>query len=108
MAFMEKKDIKFENYPDFLLAETLEELFASVRSKKGKEYSKSLMINLHSGLNRFLTLPPNSCVINLMRNENFQNANLVFKGKLHENKRMGLDTSQPKSDIAQEDLKKTL
>ena len=101
-----KKDTKFKDYPDFLLAETLQEFFASVKNKKGENYSKSSMVNLRSGLNWFLIYPPNSRVINLMKNDTFQNANLIFKGKIRENKKKGLDTSQPKTDIAQDDVKK--
>ena len=41
-----------------------------------------------------------------MENEVFQNANQVFKGKLHRNKKEGLDISKPRSDIDPEDLEK--
>ena len=41
-----------------------------------------------------------------MHNEVFQHANLVFKGHLHKSKQEGNDVSQPRSDIAQEDLNK--
>ena len=41
-----------------------------------------------------------------MWNDTLQNANLVFKGKLRENKKMGLDVSQPKTYIEQEYLNK--
>ena len=101
-----KKDPNFEDYPDILLAETLREFFGSVKSKQGKEYSKSSMINLRSGLNRYLTYPPNSRIINLMHNDIFQRANLVFKGRLRKNKQEGNDVSQPRSDIAPDDLAK--
>ena len=101
-----KKDILFEHYDDILLAETLREFFGSVKNKKGEEYSKSSMINLRAGLNRFLRNPPNKRIINLMENEVFQNANQVFKGKLRRNKKQGLDISKPRSDIDPEDLEK--
>ena len=101
-----KKDPLFEHYDDIIFAETLHEFFRSFKSKAGKDYSKSSMINLRFGLNRFLRLPPNSRVINLMRNDVFQNANQVFKGKLCQIKKSGNDKSEPRSDIAQADLDK--
>ena len=64
------------------------------------------MINLRAGLNRFLRLPPNNRIINLMHNEIFQNANQVFKGQLRRAKNEGKDTSAPRTDIAPEDLEK--
>ena len=89
-----------------MLAETLREFFRLVKNKAGKDYSKSSMINLRSGLNQFLILPPNSRIINLMKNDVFLNANQVFKGKLQKIKKDGNDKSEPRSDIAQPDLNK--
>ena len=100
------KDPLFEHYHDILLTETLREFFASVRTKKGEDYSKSSMINLRAGLSRFLRLPPNKRIINLMQDDIFQGANNVFKGKLQRNKKEGNDVSQPSSDILPEDLDK--
>ena len=91
-------DTNFETFPDKELA----------RSKHGKRYSKSGMINLQSGINRHLQLPPHNRIINIMHNEEFQNANTTFKGHLREKKEMGLDTSEPKKAIAKHDLEKSL
>lgn len=64
------------------------------------------MINLRAGLNRYLQNPPNNRIINLMKNDTFQNANKVFTGQLRANKQAGHDTSKPKSAILQQDLEK--
>ena len=61
-----------------------------MRTKKGKEYSKSGLVNIRSGLNRHLQYPPHSRSINLMRDLQFHKANKVFKGQLRTNKRAGL------------------
>ena len=82
------------------------EFFGSVKNKSGKDYSKSSMINLRSGLNRYLRFLPNNCIINLMQNDVFQHANMVFKGRLRKSKKEGNDVSQPISDISPEDLDK--
>ena len=101
-----KKDVNFEHYEDNILAQTLREFFASVRTKNGKIYSRSSMINLRAGLNRYLRSPPHNRIINLMQNEVFQNATQVFKGKLRKNKQEGHDNSAPRTEISQEDLQK--
>ena len=82
------------------------EFYAAARSKKGHKYIKSGMISLRSGLNHHLHLPPHSHIISLMWNDKFQNANVVFKGHLHENKENGLDTSESKQPILKHDLEK--
>ena len=64
------------------------------------------MINLCAGLNRFLWLPPNKRIINLMHDEVFQGANNVFRGKLCRKKKEGNDVSQQRSDILPSDLDK--
>lgn len=104
---MEKrKDTNFETLPDTLLAEVLRVFFAEVRKQDGKPYSKSGMVNLRAGLNRYLQAPPNNRIINLMHNDAFQNANRVFCGVLRDNKENGLDKSKPKTSIAPGDLEK--
>ena len=101
-----KKDTAFEHYDDILLAETLREFFASVKSQKGEDYNKSSMINLRAGLNRFLRNPANKRIINLMENDIFQNANQVFKGKLRRAKKEGHDVTSQRCDIDPGDLEK--
>ena len=64
------------------------------------------MINLRSGLNRYLTSPPNNRLINLMEDKIFQNANKVFKGQMKKNKKDGLDVSQPRQPIDPMDIEK--
>ena len=44
-------------------------------------------------------------MINLMRNEQFQNANAVFKGHLRDNTEKGLDVSVCKHHIDKQDIR---
>lgn len=101
-----RKDTNFETLPDTLLAEILRSFFAEVRKQDKKPYSKSAMINLRAGLNRYLQSPPHNRIINLMHNDTFQNANSVFSGVLRDNKEKGFDVSKPKTGISQADLNK--
>lgn len=101
-----RKDTNFEQLPDTILAEILRQFFGEVRNKKGKPYSKSGMVNIRSGLNRYLQSPPHNRVINLMHNDSFQNANKVFTGVLRVNKQNGLDVRKPKVAISKANVEK--
>lgn len=101
-----RKDANFETLPDTLLAEILRTFFAEVRKQDSKPYSKSAMVNLRAGLNRYLQSPPHNRIINLMHHDAFQNANSVFSGVLRDNKEQGYDKSKPKTSIAPADLDK--
>lgn len=92
--------------PDEILAGLLRAFFGAVRQKNGQTYSKSAMVNLRSGLNRYLQSPPHNRIINLMHNDCFQNANKVFVGVLRTNKANGLDKRKPKIPISKADLEK--
>lgn len=101
-----RKDPNFEHLEDNLLAQLLRTFFAEVRKRNGKPYSKSGMINLRAGLNRYLQSPPYSRIVNLMHNDAFQNANSVFIGVLRHNKQQGFDTSRRRTAITRSDLDK--
>ena len=88
------------------LADLLRRFYGSVLSKTGKEYSRSGMINLRSGLNRHLQNPPHKKNYDLMKDVEFLQANKVFTGRLRDNKEKGLDVSQPRTPMEQEDVKK--
>lgn len=64
------------------------------------------MVNIRSGLNRYLQSPPHNRIINLMNDRQFQNANKVFSGVLRVNKQNGLDVRKPKVPISEEDITK--
>ena len=101
---------KPENSEDFSneqLAEMLRQLYPTVRTKEKKPYSKSALINLRSGLNRYLTSPRNNRIINLMKDE-FLVANKVFKGKICIQKQNICDVSSfEKKVIIDKDAEKT-
>ncbi len=105
MATQPEVDVnEWEKLPDEELNDLLRKFFAEVRSKAGKEYSKSGMVNIRSGLNRHLQLPPHSRSINLMRDIKFNKANKVFKGKLRTNKRAGLHKVEHTKSMEPEEI----
>ena len=99
-------DQEFEHLPDEQLAEILRKFYGTVLTKTRQEYSKSGMINLHSGINRHLHSPPFKRSSDLMNDRVFTQANLIFSGCLRDNKERGLDTASPRTAIEQEDVQK--
>ena len=100
-----KIPVEFELLDAEKLADLLRKLYGTVLSKKGKPYSKSGMINLHAGINRYLQNPPFNRTFDIMNDAQFLPANKVFNGRMRDNKEKGLNISQPRKSIDQEDMK---
>ena len=64
------------------------------------------MVNLRSGINRHMVLPPNNRIIDIMRESEFQIANRVFNGQLRILRKSGLDKSKKRKAVSKPDLKK--
>ena len=88
--------VNFEQLPPENLANALRKLYGTVLSRKGKEYSRSGLINLCTGLNRYLQDPPHKRTLDLMNDQTFLQANKVYTGRLHDNKEKSLDISKPR------------
>ena len=91
-----------EDFEIPLLASHLREFYGAVSQDSSETYWKSGMINLRSGINQHLTMPPYNRIINMMRNEAFMIANRTFSGRLRKIKESGKcvkntskDTSAP-------------
>ena len=52
---------EFEVLDETQLAELLRRFYGEVNSKNGKPYSKSAVIGIRAGLNRYLQGPPHNC-----------------------------------------------
>ena len=100
------KTEKFEDLPKEELAALLREFYGTVLSKNGKEYSQSGMINLCSGINQHLCGTDYQKTLDLMQDQEFMQANKVFTGRMRDNKEKGLDVSQPREAIDQQDMEK--
>ena len=100
-----KIQVEFELLEADKLADLLRKLYGTVLSKKGTPYSKSGMINLCVGINRYLQSPLFNRIIDIMNDAQFLPANKVFTGRMRDNKEKGYNISQPRSSIDQEDMK---
>jgi len=89
-----------------MIASNLRRFYGSLKSKAGKEYSKSAYVSIRSGINRHLTSPPHNRQINIMHDRDFMSANHVFAGVLREFKLEGKDQTEHKSSILPGDMQK--
>ena len=87
------------------LAQLLRRFYGDAR-KDGSPYGKSALVNIRSGLNRHMTLPPLNRIINLMHDAEFKMANHVLIGQFHKIKMDGNDKTQHKLAISAADMKK--
>ena len=64
------------------------------------------MVNIRSGLNRYLNCPPHNRNINIMQDRPFQTSNEVFNAVLKEIRRKGMDKTCHEPPIGKGDLEK--
>ena len=85
--------VEFELLEADKLADLLRKLYGTVLFKKGTPYSKSGMINLHAGINRYLQSPSFNWTIDIMNDAQFLLTNKVFTGRMRDNKEKGYGIS---------------
>ncbi|XP_053390193.1 uncharacterized protein LOC128553100 [Mercenaria mercenaria] len=97
---------EFEMMPVAELDALLEQFYAALLSKTGKEYSKPTLVSIRAGINRHITALPFSRKLSLMRDRDFVESNKVMSGKMKILKREGKDMSEHKEPISDKDLEK--
>ncbi|XP_053392165.1 uncharacterized protein LOC128554873 [Mercenaria mercenaria] len=100
------KSTEFEWLEVSVLDKILQNFYASVQTKKGDDYSKAGLIGLRAGINRYLTTPPVSRQINIMKDRDFMFSNQVLSGLVKGLKREGKDLSKHKEPITEDDVNK--
>lgn len=96
----------FENMDDAQIAESLRRFYGGVRPKKGEDYSKTALINMRYGIQRFLQSPPNHRSLSLTKDPIFLQANKVLEGKIALLKKAGKDKTTHKEAINVDDMRK--
>ena len=87
-------DTAFEEYDIVTLAATLREFYASLRTRDGRRYSKSVYVNIRASMNHHLNSPPFNREVNIMRDKAFMNSNQVFVGVIRQLRLDGMDLTQ--------------
>ena len=100
------QDSNFEELSPADLDMVLQRFYAALQSKKGEAYSRSAIVGIRAGLNRHLTSPPFSRLLNIMTDRPFMQSNQVLTGLIKSLKREGKNLSKHKEAICEEDHKK--
>ena len=91
----------FEKLPADALCGHLRSFYASIRTQKGEYYSKKSMISIRYGIQRhFLKVRD----LDIVNNDEFKPANLVFQAMLVKLKQVGKGSSEHKPPIEADDL----
>lgn len=80
--------------------------YAEVKNKDGNDYSKSTLLGLRYGLERYLNSPPHNKGITISGNPEFKKSNVVLNAKLKSLKQNGKENVQHKPPLEPEDLQK--
>ena len=97
---------EFEKLSPEKLGELLEEFYFGVRSKSGKEYSRSAFKSIQAALQWHLESKPYDRKINLSQDPEFLEANQVFDGYMSRLRKEGKDKTQHKEPITREEAQK--
>ena len=80
--------------------------YAEVKNRDGNDYSKSTLLGLRYGLERYLNSPPHNKGITISGNPEFKKSNMVLNAKLKSLKQSGKENVQHKPPLEPEDLQK--
>ncbi|XP_078364213.1 uncharacterized protein KIAA1958-like [Oculina patagonica] len=84
------------------LAVVLRKFYAEVRKKNGELYSKSSLVGIRCGLQRYFS----TYKMDIIKDPEFSEANAVYQAEISEIKREGKAQTQHKPPINKEDIKK--
>ena len=104
----EHKNVKkpLHEQSDEELDNNLRAFYAEARNKEGKEYGKSTLLCLRSGIERYLNFPPYNRGLKFSQNPVFKNSNMMLNAKIKDLKQQGKQNVQHKPDISTQDLQK--
>ena len=101
---MREEEIEFENKNSKELCSLLRRFYAEARTKAGKPYSRTAMQSIRAALQRHIISPPYNRTISIVSDAEFKPANLVFNGRLKQNRAAGHDTTKHKDAIEPGDI----
>lgn len=91
---------------EFTLDNHLRLFYAEVKNKEGQDYSKSTLLGIRNGLERYLNSPPHNKGITITGNPAFKRSNIVLNAKVKLLKQQGKENIKHKPALEPEDLEK--
>ena len=89
-----------------MLDNNLRLFYVEVKNQDGKDYSKSTLLGLRYGLERYLNCPPYNKGITISENPEFKKSTVVLNAKIKSLKQDGKENIRHKPPLEQEDLQK--
>lgn len=80
--------------------------YAEIKTQDGKDYSRSTLLGIRNGLERFLNGPPHNKGITIAGNPTFKRSNIVLNAKIKSLKQQGKQSVKHKPALEAEDLVK--
>ena len=81
------------------LDNNLRAFYGEARNKEGKEYEKSALLCLRSGIERYLNFPPYNRDLKFSQNPAFKNSNTMLNAKIKDLKQQGKQNVEHKPDF---------
>lgn len=78
--------------------------YAEVKNKDGEDYSKSTLLGIRHGLERFLNFPPHNRGLTISSNPAFKMSNAVLNAKIVSLKKQGKEKIKHKPALESKDL----
>ena len=85
------------------LASRLRKFYAEARTQNGNPYKRSALQCIRAALQRHITQPPYNRKINIVRNDDFMQANNLLTAVVQQNREAGLENVDHKVPIAEKD-----
>ena len=96
----------FEEFSNERLNEVLAHFYLDTRREDGEHYKATSLENLRHSLNRYLKSPPHNSKFDIIKDDDFREANISFKAALAELKREGKGSVDHHPIIIETDLQK--
>lgn len=88
------------------LDQHLRRFYAEARSKDGKPYSRSTLLSLRNGIERYLSLPPVNRPVKFSQDPRFSLSNKMLVATIKQLKREGKENTRHKPTIEKQDILK--
>jgi hypothetical protein len=99
------EDLRFEVLDGAELNEMLAHFYMDLRKADGTRYKSTSMEGVRNGLNRYLKSPPHSKTFDIVKDQQFNDANTNFRAVMAELKRLGLANIDHHPEMNESDRK---
>ena len=97
---------RWEQLDGVELAKRLKAFYCTMRMENGQKYSRSAYSSIRDSLQRHIKLPPHNSIMDIKKNAEFTQANLMWSSMTRELRMTGNDVATHKVPVSRADLRK--